>query len=139
MDNVLLILKDARSIVDTGFCKGAYAKRGNGLSCKPTDPRAVSHCTVGAIYAAAGLETIDGHDAVSWTKDVQTAVIEIHAAIGIRSYDEDAMATWNNRWYRSKRGVLRAFDRAIAFYESEQASVFASSEPKRLLIADAAE
>jgi hypothetical protein len=130
-DEVLIILRDARSILDMGFCKRALARRGNGLPCKPTDPRAVSHCAIGAIAAAAGIETKNGHEGGTWSKPAKEALREVRAAVGAK---EGALADWNNRWWRTKPGVLGAFDKAIAFRERENQTLLQIGSRESLLI-----
>jgi hypothetical protein len=119
MDEALQILRDARAILaEADLCKRAYARRANGLPCKPTDPRAVSYCMIGVVCAAAGLETESPWIChVAEESAIMEAICDLGAAAG-RTVRK--VPTYNNRWWRTKRGVLRKFDQAIAYREAEQ-------------------
>jgi hypothetical protein len=117
MDEALQILRDARVILaEADLCKGSLARRANGAGCSPTDPRAVSYCALGAVHAAAGFNR-NAPDCGRATRALIDALDDLGAACGGTQH---RIPVYNNRWWRTKRGVLRKFDQAIAYREAEQ-------------------
>jgi hypothetical protein len=117
MDEALQILRDARVILaEADLCKGTLARRANGANCPPTDPRAVSYCALGAVYAAAGFNRNDPARGRT-PRALVDALDDLGAVCG---GTRDWVPVYNNRWWRTKRGVLRKFDQAIACREAEQ-------------------
>jgi hypothetical protein len=117
MDEALQILRDARVILaEADLCKGSLARRANGAGCSPTDPRAVSYCALGVVYAAAGFNRNDPERGRA-PRALVDALDDLGAVCGGTQY---GVPVYNNRWWRTKRGVLRKFDQAIAYREAEQ-------------------
>ncbi len=115
-DPTLVLLRDARSLLaDHALCKRHFAQRANGSPCEANDPRAVSYCALGALYAVAGVQTVESYHVL----EEQEIVGLDDALADLQSVIHSAIAPWNNRWFRTKRGVLRAFDKAIAYREAE--------------------
>lgn len=111
-DRALELLIESRAIIADGrWSKGQFAKRQNGRWCSATDPRAVAFCPLGAIDFCAGIATGEMYPSEKIPPEVEEAIADLASAIGITA---DEMPTWNDRWWRTRRSVLKAFDRAIA-------------------------
>jgi len=102
------VLKEAKKIVTKGWCQGHYAvdKKGGIVS---EYSRAVSKCcATGAIFRAAGMQ----HSTVAFSF--------LEKVIPHRAGESSSIPTWNDNKRRTKKQVLKAFDRAIKAAEKAE-------------------
>lgn len=95
------ILKKARALIAKGWCKNHLAVDANGDPRPSESPKAVAWCAVGAIYRAGG------------------AANARYSARAFLDNAADGDVLVLNDTSRTRRPVLRAFDRAIALAEKE--------------------
>ena len=80
-------LASARILIEAGWCQHTFHKDGD-------------YCPIGAIFESAPTYTV-----------ATLARAQFKVANSIRM---EGIECWNDKWYRFKFQVLRAFDRAIA-------------------------
>jgi hypothetical protein len=97
-EETLLVLKRARTLVESGWCQKAYATDAVGQQVRPEDPTAVAYCIRGALRAQEADTDLDA------LNDADRA-LERRAMRGI--------AGFNDQQGRTKDEVLTLFDRAI--------------------------
>ena len=108
--NALLILKEARALVEKGWTQNAEARNKRGAECSKLDRHACAWCITGAM------------DAVSYKRftlaslDWQEAVRAIRIAIN-RDVEYTFLSDWNDAPGRKKEEVLAVFDKAIESLE----------------------
>lgn len=111
--HTMAILGRAEQVIRRGWTRGASARGADGygvgaaIAPHPRYMGAAKFCSSGAVVKAA-------YDELGWKTDSSTVDNEIGAAVllfreanGIRSVPE-----WNDRWYRMKWQVVRAFRKA---------------------------
>lgn len=96
------VLRKARSLVMKGWIRYNFAADAKGNGVAVDSARACKFCARGAIYRAGG-EVFGVEERLV----IRAARIRKYAGLG----------RWNDAKLRSKRDVLRAFDRAIALAE----------------------
>lgn len=96
------VLKKARKLIERGWCKGPSAMNAAGEAVSPDSRSACRWCIYGALVRVGKSAAVDGY-----VDDYLTR------AIGTNTWFEF------NETRRSKRPVLRAFDRAIKLAEKE--------------------
>jgi hypothetical protein len=101
------ILREARRLIEAGWCQGAAAKDGGGKDVDPGSPAAVRFDPLGAIERAAlNLFRGDGRYLVqNYYKGFYALAWGLHTGA--------AMTAWNNAPARRLADVLARFDRAI--------------------------
>lgn len=100
--STLEVLAEARSLIEKGWARGAFARYRNGKRCGSMDERAACFCVEGAICRAA-FGTVYAR---------REAMKAMQAAAGTA-----ALHKFNDA-QPSKKPVLAAFDRAIAQVDS---------------------
>lgn len=90
-------LREAKALIERGWCRGDYAKDANGCSVYEDNPSAICWCASGAINAKAGY--------------VERRVFS--QAIGTT-----CIPGWNDAPERTQAEVLAAFDKAIELAET---------------------
>src|SRR5262245_52439264 len=90
-----LIVMYARQLVRDGWCRG--------VACRYTDNGDLLYCTVGAFNQAA-------HSLHASEKSLQNA---FGAFCAVNRLNPVKVWKWNDRFWRTKASVLRAFDRAL--------------------------
>ncbi|MHA2046732.1 MAG: DUF6197 family protein [Candidatus Thorarchaeota archaeon] len=105
------VLKEAKQIVENGWCKYSGAKDRNHDNVAVESSRANSFCTMGAIDRACSI--IYGEDKVS--DHFPNVFIYFARVNGI-----DNVIKWNDDFNRSKEEVIDAFDNAIHNAEWEK-------------------
>jgi hypothetical protein len=97
----LAILRGARSLIEAGWCKGTACQTRRF----PDGAFRLEFCTVGAFNEAASrIRAPEGA--------LQNAFIAFSRVNGLSD-----VPRWNDRFWRSKASVLRAFDRTIEHME----------------------
>jgi hypothetical protein len=101
------IMKHAKKLVENGWCKKAAAKCKRGAGIIYLDEQAVSFCVAGAIG-----RSVD--DLMACHSGERRDRRNIDCAVNFMSANDiKDIPKWNDKWYRTKRSVMRAFDRAI--------------------------
>lgn len=98
-------LREARKLIERGWCQDAYALDANGDEIRENDPSAVCWCASGAL-----LVDLNHPDPI-----VHRARMMFRRAI-----KNDFIPGWNDRPGRTQAEVLAAFDKAIELAEREQ-------------------
>ena len=97
------VLKNARDVIESGWCRGAYAKNKYGDSCDPLAGTAVEFCAAGALQRVG--------DPV----DTDTYLAAYDAlAVAARAQGPYPITQFNDKIARNKEDILKLFDDAIA-------------------------
>jgi hypothetical protein len=98
-DLIIGVLKEARKVIERGWTQNVFASDGHAIT-NIYNKHAIDFCLIGAIRR------------VSPTIEIaHRAEIRLAEAVGI---DWHEIETWNDKWYRTKKSVLKAFDKAIS-------------------------
>lgn len=100
-------LKNAKTLIENGWCQGSEAKDIDGNIAHNKSRKAVSFCVVGSISRAA-------HDLGRSINSWQNCFNIFRKANSIIS-----ISAFNDHPSMSKEEILQAFDRAIALAETE--------------------
>ena len=103
----LLMLKQARSLIERGWTKGTLARDKDGIPIHPQAAGACSWCMSGALHRVAASERVNGpHFDQAWQA--------LDDTLGMVKGDWATFTSWNASLDRTQAEVLPAFDRAIA-------------------------
>lgn len=103
-------LREARALIERGWCQKDYARGKSGRTVSPKGRAARCYCAMGAI----------GHANHSWPCALLPGVRELVCAVtGFADADEVTILNWNDAPERTQDEVLAAFDRAIELAETE--------------------
>lgn len=111
IDQVTVVLKRARQLLQRGWCQGYLARDAGGVHRYFDDERAVEFCALGAMHRA-------DHDlrqeARGWRIAVYQALLRLDAVLEADGVAEWGcrVVRWNNAPERTQEEVLAAFDRA---------------------------
>lgn len=109
------IMVHARNLVQKGWSKKCAAKCERGVGIFYLDEKAVSFCIAGAIGRAVD-DLMACHSAARRDRRNVDAAVNFMSANNISDIPK-----WNDKWYRTKGSVMRAFDRAITYCREEDA------------------
>jgi|SRR5690606_34808907 len=126
MDNKLPLKSEimtyAKDLIEKGWCKRHSATDKFGNITGTTSECAENFCTAGAIWRAA-------HDVLPFstynTLVINELIIDFLSANKIKSIPD-----WNDRWYRTKKSVLKAFDNAINYVKENEDEIGVFPESK---------
>jgi hypothetical protein len=97
-DVVIGILKEAKKVIERGWVRNKFASDGRDET-SIDDEHAVKFCLIGAIRRVSPN-----------MKTAYKAEIRLSEEIGIDWYE---LESWNDRWYRTKRSVMKALEKSI--------------------------
>ena len=98
------VLKNARDVIESGWCRGAYAKNKYGDSCDPQAGAAVEFCMDGALQRVFDAAEYEAH---------HKAVILVVDTLRSR-FGSGVITQFNDKIAKNKDDVLKLFDNAIA-------------------------
>lgn len=98
-------LREARKLIERGWCQDHYAETASGRECHWLDDVAAKWCILGAINHANGCLLFSSEPEII-----------LSGAVG-----RQPLGAWNDEPGRTQAEVLAAFDKAIALAESENA------------------
>jgi len=119
MSDIANKLREARGLIERGWCQGAFARRADGSAVRPIawdtlEPTYSAYCPRGAILAQ-----------LPWSLDPQfgelVELFERANRLEASTPDKSAVVAWNDAPGRTQADALAAFDRAIALAEQEAA------------------
>lgn len=99
------LLRQARSIIERGWCQGCEARDRNGNWVPTFSNKAVKFCTWG------GVERAREELGIKWSPDEAFAIEDLLLSC---TKNQDDIANWNDMPSRRKSQVLSLYDRAIA-------------------------
>jgi hypothetical protein len=111
MPKDLVILKNARTLIEKGWCQGAWARNKKGKPVQWDNSAAASWCLRGAIHKGA---------AEASSRDTAGATVTIERILRDRFHVIDGLTWWNDDPKRTKKDVLKALDIAIKEKENAQ-------------------
>ncbi len=124
------ILMGAKKIIkEKGWCKKALKKAKhppNRVRSWQENP-IMGYCILGSIEESAkkqlDIEFVKSHESVLEAINAFEKSNFINSALTISSWDSNGIPQWNDKWYRSKKSVLKAFNRCIQ--DLTQSSIWA--------------
>ena len=109
----LLMLKQARSLVERGWTQGTLARDKEGIPTHPQAAGACSWCMSGALHRVAASERVNGpHFDQAWHA-LDEAVSKHNEAVSKHEWPP-TFTSWNDDSGRTHPEVLAVFDAAIA-------------------------
>lgn len=114
------ILLGAKKIIEkNGWCRKSLKKQkhpSDKIRSWQENP-VVGYCVLGAIEESAKqqleIEFVRSHEAVLESINIFEKSNSINSTLTISSWNSTKIPQWNDKWYRSKRSVLKAFDKSI--------------------------
>ena len=124
------ILMGAKKIIkEKGWCKKSLKRAKyppNRMRSWQENP-IVGYCILGAIEESAknqlDIAFVKSHESVLEAINAFERSNSINSALTISSWDSNGIPQWNDKWYRSKKSVLKAFNRFIQ--DLTQSSIWA--------------
>lgn len=114
------ILLGAKKIIEKiGWCKKSLKKPKYALHrVRPWQENPImGYCVLGAIEESAkkqlGIDFVKSHESVLEAINRFETSNNIEKTDKISSWDSTKIPQWNDKWYRSKRSVLKAFNLCI--------------------------
>lgn len=114
------ILLGAKKIIEkNGWCRKSLKKQkhpSDRIRSWQENP-VVGYCVLGAIEESAKqqleIEFVRSHEAVLESINIFEKSNSINSTLTISSWNSTKIPQWNDKWYRSKRSVLKAFDKSV--------------------------
>lgn len=110
------ILRDARALIEHGWCQDSAAVDARGVAVDPTARSACAWCVSGALNRALHTPNHDRRDYFTFFR-ARAALAQI---VGADPAVIGQIVVWNDHPERTQAEVLAAFDRAIAAAEVQQ-------------------